>query len=300
MVSCFMTTQVARIELPKIDCSYPEILQTPMQFIQQEFPELLRVIQGTLGVSFKIFLNVDLTAQEGPDLAQELEEKGICPEGLKGKKDISLETLESAGIISSPFKGAAWDFKKKAIHLSYAEFGGHQPKMWNALQVKDLLFEMQNACFTPLFEELYETENPLPIEQYVRRVEEIEFKSTALTYHRMDRLKFGRINVYRLTYLESFELHYLYQQTWGHADNIAEKYRKHFKADVVFQGTWQPPLRSHTQKRQLTEVLTMHLKYLRGYTTLSDLEQEVDKSQTVLTHLKFFNSLAPLELKIPL
>lgn len=146
-----MKAQVARAELPKIDCSYPEILEIPMQLIQQEYPELLRVIQGTLQVSLKIFVHIELALEDERISIKELEEKGICPEALRGKEGVSLETLENIGIISSSFKGAAWDFEKKAIHLSYAEFGGHQPKIWSALQVKDFLFEIQNACFTPLF-----------------------------------------------------------------------------------------------------------------------------------------------------
>ena len=196
---------------------------------------------------------------------------------------------------------ARWDFSLKEIAIGKAHFA-RRP---NWCSIQDLLFEMQNACYTDL---LVQTKVEAPqrsCHAYVRRVEEIEWSTCKLTCARLESLsdeEFPReSNDFLNTYVEDFELHYLHQQTSGHSFTIAMRYQciEGVKDSTPYRGTWKRPFSTEDRSgKVLYEMLVLHLKILRSGKGKEELRKKIrivesyveDKwAEDVLVNLKWFS-----------
>ncbi|QVL57473.1 MAG: hypothetical protein KFB93_08880 [Simkaniaceae bacterium] len=161
---------------------------------------------------------------------------------------------------------ARWDFGAKEILIGEDNFS-QNPHYGPIL---DLLFEMQNACYTNLFIEAKKAATKLSVEEYVREVERVEWSTCHLTCARLESLSerdFPRAaNDFQNTYFEDQELYYLHQQASGHSFTIADRYQmiSGTKDRTPFQGTWKLPLAKDGLSREaLYELLGHHLTVIR-------------------------------------
>ena len=196
---------------------------------------------------------------------------------------------------------ARWDFKLKEIAIGKAHFN-RRPD-WYSFQ--DILFEMQNACYTDLFAQLKKDAPTLSCPAYVRRVEEIEWSTCKLTCARIESLpeeEFSiEANEFLTSYVEDFELHYLHQQTSGHSFKIADHYCciEGLKDVTSYQGTWKRPFgRDDRSRKVLYDLLVLHLKILRSgegedklRKSIQIIESWVEEqwAEDVLVNLKWFS-----------
>ena len=222
-------------ELPSgiLSCS-PE-LRPVLAKIQAFFPEVLRVMQATIGNPIAISL------------------------------------------VQENFS-ARWDFGSKEISIGQEHF--NQDRSFGP--ITDLLFEMQNACYTNLFIRTQREAHKFTVEGYVRKVEEIEWSTAKLTSARLESLPEedfpSEANDFLNTYLEDFELFYLHQQTSGHAFVIADRYRgiSGVKDLTPYKGTWKRPFnRGDRSGKILYELLILHLKIFRTGKGAEELRENI-------------------------
>ena len=197
---------------------------------------------------------------------------------------------------------ARWDFGLKEIWIGRKHFNKDQEYG----PIMDLLFEMQNACYTELFIMAKKKAPQLSVQEYVRKIEEIEWNTCKLTCARLESLSeedFPReINDLLNTYVEDFELYYLHQQASGHSYVIADRYRwipgvKNLRS---YEGTWKRPFgRDDRSGKILYELLILHLTAIRtghGEETLREkiriiesYAQDEKWAEDVLVNLKWFS-----------
>ncbi len=248
-------------ELPSAVSSCSQELLPALNKIHTFFPELLRVMEGTLG------------------------------------RPIQIALVEGA------FKGV-WDSGTCTIEMGRDHFN-RNPKY---SPIVDLLFGMQNACYTNLFTQVEQNAPALKIERYVKDIEMVERSTSLLTCRRLERLSaetdFPPMeNDLQFTYFEDPELYYLHQEASGHSSDIAECY-----LDIPgttdrgpYAGTWKCPFKKTDQSRvELYQLLHRHLEVIRTGQGQEGLQQAIERveryaaegeewAKNVLVNLKFFS-----------
>lgn len=168
-------------------------------------------------------------------------------------------------LVNGNFK-ARWDHAEKEILIGEEHF--NQNRCYGP--ILDILFEMQNACYTQLLKDAKRKAPQLSVERYVRKVEMIEWSTCSLTCARLESLPErdfpSEENDFLYTYFEDRELYYLHQQVSGHSFAIATRYQMipGTRDKTPFTGTWKVPFgKDDFLRKALFELLTLHLKTIR-------------------------------------
>lgn len=274
---------------------YPEALSGAVMHVNQFAPQMFSILPSILGRRIQIHLQVDVPiVRKGYVRASDLKEKNITTRDLIPDKKglIRVDDLFKQGVVVSPENFVAqWEPEVCILSLSSAHFSRYHQEYWRDVQVSSLLFELQNAQFTP---ELQSIEGrSLSKEDFVKRFEEIEFTTTALTCARLQRLSDAKefndgFNFCSYTY-DNFELFYLHQQALNHSYPYAQFHDEQLKTEthLPYKGTWAVPLPLPSKDGTLSDeqillqkVLTCHLD------ALYDSQKEFrDKKQRELEQL---------------
>lgn len=258
---------------------YPEALSTAVMYVNQFFPQMFSILPSILDRRIQIHLQVDVPILNKAYVrASDLTEKNITVRDLTPDKKglMRVKDLFKQGVVVSPENFVArWDCETCVLSLSSAYFSRYRQEYWRDVQVSSLLFELQNAQFTPEYQDVAKEGRSTSKEQFVERFEEIEFTTKAITCARLKRLseeqEFDEMfNSYSFTY-KNFELFYLHQQAVNHSTPYAQFHDNTFKTEVnlPYKGTWAvpfpPPLKDgslSSEQTLLQKVLTCHLDAL--------------------------------------
>ena len=240
------------------------------------------------------------------------------PELLRVVKGVFEKPIQIALESEGGFK-ARWNWVEGVIAINRAHY--KENPLYGP--IVDLLFEMQNVCYTPLFQGLQARVSDITKGEYVEAFERVERSSSKLTYQRLKSLPQEvfpeRYNEFTYTYFEDLELYYLHQQVTMHSFAIAARYGRLKGAmdKARYVGTWAAPLVDEQVCSALHELLSLHLGAFRlgeGEATLRKkighvafyAEKGKVWAQDVLINLEFFNKkycasqrFSP-EVKIPL
>ena len=256
---------------------YPESLRSAVEHVDRFFPQMFSILPSILGSAIRIHLQVNVPiVQKHWVHASDLREKKIVTRDLipdqKGLIRID-DLLEQGVVISSESIVATWYYESRVLVLGSENFSRCRQEFWRELQVSSLLFELQNAQFTPEFQKVCALGATLSKETFVQGLEEIEFSTKALTCGRLRRLSLEQefnegFNFCRFLY-DDFELFYLHQQAVNHSTFYAKYHDDTFRTEVKrpYQGTWEvafpPPAKDGTlsvEQEELLKVLSLHLE----------------------------------------
>jgi hypothetical protein len=258
---------------------FPEVLQEAVKRVDRCFPQMFEILPSILdSQSIRIQVQVDLTIVKKKFVrASDLFAKNIAIPGLEpnAKGLFCVDDLSERGIVVQADNGfkAHWDFQNCALTLRHSYYSRYSETDQIHSQVASMMFELQNAQFSPEFQKIWEEGAQVSKEKFVRSLEEIEFTTSRLTFFRLDRMAkkhaFKDIfNTCRYMY-ESFPLYYLHQQALNHSYQYAKAHDIRFKTEVScpYQGTWKVPFPkpsedgtlSHEQQI-LARILSDHLE----------------------------------------
>jgi hypothetical protein len=243
---------------------YPEELREAIDKIHRCFPEVFRVLSAQFekGISIEVQVDLPIVKKEfvkASDLKKRNIQVGDLVPDTKGL--FSIDDLYVRGIKVGPshegFK-AYWDFGKRTLTLGHAHYSQYKADAIYK-QVFSLLFELQNAQYTSLFEALFQKGSQISKANFVRGFETIEFSTTRLTFHRLERMEeegeFDEVyNQSRYMYPD-LSLYYLHQQAVGHSGNYGRIHDTAFGTEkrTPYQGTWKVPFPSPDREGTLSQ-----------------------------------------------
>jgi len=313
MSTQFISNQLFRTYPGYID-SYPYDFESPIKKISETFPLLFPNLRSEVGGPIRIELLVDIPHAENEGISTlELENRGISTRGLRSNETgiVSITDLAKQNItIAQETSPGYWYWEKRTICIAYSEgYGKYDFFDQEYHQIVTLLFEMQNACQTPAFQDLNRQGETLGRDQYVRVFEDIEHYSLQMTDSRLELMankgNFDRrFNLCKAAYHDP-ELNYLFQQLDGHSFLIAKDFESRFShhSQKPYMGTWVTPFDRKNSRdmhicEKLREVLTAHLAAIyygekshleSALETINDgLRFEEKWAQVVMENLVFF------------
>jgi len=309
----FLSNQLDRTYPGYID-SYPYDFESPIKKISETFPLLFPNLRSEVGGPIRIELVVDIPHAENEGVSiVELENREISTQGLCSNERgiVSIADLAKQNItIGQESSPGYWYWEKRTICIAYSEgYGKYDFFDQEYYQILNLLFEMQNACQTPAFQDLNKQSETLGRDQYVRAFEDIEHYSLQMTDSRLELMankgNFDqRFNLCRAAYRDP-ELNYLFQQVNGHSFLIAEDFESRFPhhSKKPYVGSWVTPFDRKNSIdlhvcEKLRKILTAHLAAIyhnekkrldRALETVkSGLQIEEKWAQMVMKNLVFF------------
>lgn len=169
----------------------------------------------------------------------------------------------------------SWGFDQFAI-----QFGRkYCQKVDETRLLQDILFELQNAQYSKIFQSYFDRIPMLDMKTFVELVEWTEWRTTEKTVERLQKAGIPDEKIYlSQSYYEFFELYYLQQQLEGHPQTIAERYLIHGgEKTSTYQVTWKVPfvLRSQAH-RILKELIANHLDLIRTGKGEEDLQSKIE------------------------
>ena len=274
MSTQFISNQIDRT-YPGYISSYPYDFESPIQKISETFPLLFPNLRSEVGGPIRIELVVDIPHAENEEVSivelksREISTRGLCSNerGIVSIADLAKQNITIGQESSSGY----WYWEKRTICIAYSEgYGKYDFFDQEYYQILNLLFEMQNACQTPAFQDLDSRGERLGKDQYVREFEYIECYSQQMTDCRLELMakqgKFDRrFNLCKAAYHDP-ELNYLFQQLGGHSFLIAEDFESRFPhhSQKLYMGTWATPFDRQNSIdmlvcEKLREILEAHL-----------------------------------------
>ena len=242
---------------------FPEALQEAVERVNGCFPQMFEILPPLLDDSLRVQVQVDLPIVKKKFVeASALFGKKITVSGLTPDEKglFSIDELFHRGIVVQPDNGfkAHWDFNNCTLNLRHSAYSQYSGEDQVHAQVVSLLFELQNAQFSQEFREIWKSGTKFSKEAFIRKLEEIEFTTTRLTFFRLDRMaeedEFNDdFNSYRYMY-RSFPLYYLYQQALNHSYQYAQAHDTRFKTEIrrPYQGTWKVPFPQPSKEGKLS------------------------------------------------
>lgn len=162
---------------------------------------------------------------------------------------------------SFPFT-VVWDIEKQMVCMDLGYFDTKKDEDL----VQDIVFEMHNAQYSPVFRGYFDAIPKLDVETFVRKIEWTEWRTTSRTLRLLREKGIPEADImFCYTYYEHSELYYLQQQLEGHSQTIARRYcDQGGSREVPYLGTWLFPFElKSTEHLLLRELVADHLAFLR-------------------------------------
>ena len=269
---------------------YPDHLYEAITRIQRCVPEMFSILPVLLKRSIKILVEVEVpVSQNGYVALSALIEKNISIPGLRAKKQVHENQLMEKGIAvrsNAPFV-AHWNYESCTLALRHSYYDHFSEGRRIFFQIGSLLFELQNAQWSQEFHKIWSQGAQQTKEEFVKRLEEIEFTTHRLTANRLsDMAKHEEFdenfNQFRFMY-EHFPLYYLHQQAMNHSQAYAKSHDARYKTalDHPYCGTWAVPFpvpsisgELHVEQTSVSKILTHHLDAIYGLSASYRAEYE--------------------------